>query len=53
VQSSFTGGIDYIVIALGSYDPGTDPDAEQWFENPPCDLCNASGWTVQTNSLWK
>jgi hypothetical protein len=30
-----------------------DPDAEQWFENPPCDLCNASGWTVLTNSLWK
>jgi hypothetical protein len=29
-----------------------DSNAEQWFENPPCDLCNASGWTVQTNSLW-
>jgi|HubBroStandDraft_2_1064218.scaffolds.fasta_scaffold01987_6 hypothetical protein len=29
-----------------------DPNARQWFENPPCDLCNASGWTVQTNSLW-
>jgi hypothetical protein len=29
-----------------------DPNARQWFETPPCDLCNASGWTVQTNSQW-
>jgi hypothetical protein len=29
-----------------------DPAAEAWFEKP-CDLCTASGWTVQTNSLWQ
>ncbi|MGO9836323.1 MAG: hypothetical protein ACLP1X_19140 [Polyangiaceae bacterium] len=29
-----------------------DPAAEAWFEKP-CDLCSASGWTVQTNSLWQ
>ncbi len=29
-----------------------DPNAEQWFEKP-CDLCTASGWTVQTNSMWQ
>lgn len=29
-----------------------DANAAQWFEKPPCDLCNASGWTVQTNSRW-
>ncbi len=30
-----------------------DPAAEQWFEKPPCTLCSASGWSVQTNSMWK
>jgi hypothetical protein len=29
-----------------------DPNAEAWFEKP-CDLCTASGWTVQTNSMWQ
>jgi predicted dienelactone hydrolase len=29
-----------------------DQSAEQWFEKPTCTLCSASGWTVQTNSLW-
>ena len=28
-----------------------DTTAEQWFEKP-CELCTASGWTVQTNSMW-
>ena len=30
-----------------------DPNAEAWFEKPACDLCSASGWTVQTNSMWQ
>jgi hypothetical protein len=30
-----------------------DASAGQWFEKPACTLCSASGWTVQTNSLWK
>ncbi len=30
-----------------------DPAARDWFEKPPCDLCTATGWTVQTNSMWK
>lgn len=30
-----------------------DPAAEKWFEKPTCTLCSASGWTVQTNSMWK
>jgi hypothetical protein len=30
-----------------------DPAARDWFEKPPCTLCSASGWTVQTNSMWK
>ena len=29
-----------------------DTTAEQWFEKP-CELCTASGWTVQTNSMWQ
>ncbi len=29
-----------------------DPSAEKWFEKPDCDLCSATGWTVQTNSMW-
>jgi hypothetical protein len=28
-----------------------DPAAAQWFEKP-CDLCNATGWMVQTNAKW-
>jgi hypothetical protein len=28
-----------------------DTAAEAWFEKP-CDLCTATGWTVQTNSMW-
>jgi hypothetical protein len=30
-----------------------DPNAAQWFEQPSCQLCSASGWMVQTNKLWK
>jgi predicted dienelactone hydrolase len=30
-----------------------DMSAGQWFEKPACTLCSASGWMVQTNSLWK
>jgi dienelactone hydrolase len=30
-----------------------DPSAKDWFEKPPCTLCSATGWTVQTNSMWK
>jgi dienelactone hydrolase len=30
-----------------------DPAARDWFEKPPCDLCTATGWTVQTNSMWQ
>ena len=30
-----------------------DPAARDWFEKPPCDLCSATGWTVQTNAMWK
>jgi len=30
-----------------------DTDARDWFEKPACKLCSATGWTVQTNSLWK
>ena len=29
-----------------------DPNAEDWFEKPTCTLCSATGWTVQTNSMW-
>jgi predicted dienelactone hydrolase len=29
-----------------------DPNAQAWFEKPTCTLCSASGWTVQTNSMW-
>jgi hypothetical protein len=29
-----------------------DSAAKDWFETPPCDLCSASGWTVQTNGMW-
>jgi hypothetical protein len=29
-----------------------DPAAAKWFEKPDCLLCNASGWMVQTNSMW-
>jgi hypothetical protein len=30
-----------------------DPAAGQWFEKPPCNLCSASGWSVQFSSMWK
>lgn len=30
-----------------------DPAAKDWFEKPTCTLCSASGWTVQTNSMWQ
>jgi hypothetical protein len=30
-----------------------DPAARDWFEKPPCTLCSATGWTVQTNSMWQ
>jgi hypothetical protein len=30
-----------------------DASAGQWFEKPVCNLCSASGWSVQFNSLWK
>ena len=30
-----------------------DPNARSWFEKPPCTLCTATGWTVQTNSKWQ
>jgi hypothetical protein len=30
-----------------------DPAAKDWFEKPPCTLCSATGWTVQTNSKWQ
>jgi hypothetical protein len=30
-----------------------DPAARAWFEKPSCTLCSASGWTVQTNSMWQ
>ncbi len=30
-----------------------DPSARDWFEKPPCTLCSATGWTVQTNAMWK
>jgi dienelactone hydrolase len=30
-----------------------DPSARDWFEKPPCTLCSATGWTVQTNSMWQ
>jgi hypothetical protein len=29
-----------------------DPAARDWFEKPACKLCSASGWMVQTNSMW-
>jgi hypothetical protein len=27
-----------------------DPAARDWFEKPPCTLCSATGWTVQTKT---
>jgi hypothetical protein len=30
-----------------------DPNAQAWFEKPTCTLCSATGWTVQTNSMWQ
>jgi hypothetical protein len=29
-----------------------DPAARAWFEKPTCTLCSATGWMVQTNSMW-
>ena len=30
-----------------------DSKARDWFEKPACELCSATGWMVQTNSMWQ
>jgi hypothetical protein len=41
------------LTAFFRYELMGDPAARDWFEKPPCTLCSATGWTVQTNSMWK
>jgi hypothetical protein len=41
------------LTAFFRYELMGDPAARDWFEKPPCTLCSASGWAVQTNSKWQ